>query len=147
MVELNLWDAADGGGEDYYRLRPLSYPDTDIFLLCFAVDNLRAFENVPKEWAPEVRHFCPDVPIMVVGTKKDLRDDQTALAELEVKGQKPVSEEEGRAMAERIGAVAYVECSAKTKDGVREVFETAAKEVLQRRAQKNKKKSRKCRVL
>ncbi len=64
----------------------------------------------------QVRHFCPNVPIILVGNKKDLRNDQQTLRELSKMKQEPVRSEQGRAMAEQIGAYAYLECSAKTKD-------------------------------
>jgi len=70
-VELALWDTA--GQEDYDRLRPLSYPDTDVILMCFSIDSPDSLENIPEKWTPEVRHFCPNVPIILVGNKKDLR--------------------------------------------------------------------------
>jgi hypothetical protein len=67
-VELTLWDTA--GQEDYDRLRPLSYPDTDVILMCFSVDSPDSLENIPEKWTPEVKHFCPNVPIILVGNKK-----------------------------------------------------------------------------
>ena len=83
-VELALWDTA--GQEDYDRLRPLSYPDTDVILMCFSIDSHDSLQNIPgmitiqvffpailEKWVPEVRHFCPKVPIVLVGNKKDLR--------------------------------------------------------------------------
>jgi len=130
QVELALWDTA--GQEDYDRLRPLSYPDTHVILMCFAVDSPDSLENIPEKWNPEVRHFCPNVPIILVGNKKDLRTDQNTRMELERMKQSPVRYDEGKSMADRIGAAAYVECSAKTKDGVREVFETATREALKK---------------
>ncbi|XP_023613150.1 transforming protein RhoA-like isoform X1 [Myotis lucifugus] len=142
QVELALWDTA--GQEDYDRLRPLSYPDTDVILMCFSIDNPDSLENIPEKWTPEVKHFCPNVPIILVGNKKDLRNDELTRWELAKMKQKPVKPEEGREMANRIGALGYVECSAKTKDGVREVFETATRAAL--RARRGKKKSR-CLVL
>ncbi|KAA8577381.1 hypothetical protein FQN60_009165 [Etheostoma spectabile] len=66
QVELALWDTA--GQEDYDRLRPLSYPDTDVILMCFS--------NIPEKWTPEVKHFCPNVPLFSSGNKKDLRNDE-----------------------------------------------------------------------
>jgi len=67
-VELALWDTA--GQEDYDRLRPLSYPDTDVILMCFSIDSPDSLENIPEKWTPEVKHFCPNVPIILVGNKK-----------------------------------------------------------------------------
>ena len=137
-MELRLWDTA--GQEDYDRLRPLSYPDTDVILMCFSIDSPDSLENIPEKWTPEVKHFCPNVPIILVGNKKDLRHDPNTIKELAKMKQEPVKPEEGRAMAEKINAFAYLECSAKSKEGVREVFETATKAALQVK----KKKSKKC---
>ena len=52
----------DGGAEqDYDRLRPLSYPQTDVFLVCFSVISPASFENVKEKWIPEITHHCPKV--------------------------------------------------------------------------------------
>ncbi|TMS15965.1 Rho-related GTP-binding protein RhoA-C [Larimichthys crocea] len=137
QVELALWDTA--GQEDYDRLRPLSYPDTDVILMCFSVDSPDSLENIPEKWTPEVKHFCPNVPIILVGNKKDLRNDEHTRRELAKMKQEPVKYEDGKDMANRISAYGYQECSAKTKDGVREVFEMATRAALQ--AKKRGKKS------
>ncbi|XP_008251117.3 transforming protein RhoA [Oryctolagus cuniculus] len=130
-VELALWDTA--GQEEYDRLRPLSYPDTDVVLLCFAISSPDSLENVPAKWAPEVRHFCPGVPLVLVGNKKDLRNDAGTRRALAAWKQEPVRPEAGRDVASRIGAFGYLECSAKTKEGVREVFEMATRAALHAR--------------
>ena len=62
-VNLGLWDTA--GQEDYDRLRPLSYPQTDVFLICFSIVNPVSFENVRNKWGPEIRHHCPEVPVII----------------------------------------------------------------------------------
>ncbi|PWA24234.1 hypothetical protein CCH79_00017897 [Gambusia affinis] len=129
QVELALWDTA--GQEDYDRLRPLSYPDTDVILMCFSIDSPDSLENIPEKWTPEVKHFCPNVPIILVGNKKDLRNDDHTRRELAKMKQEPVKTEEGRDMSNRINASGYLECSAKTKDGVRDVFEMATRAALQ----------------
>lgn len=137
QVELALWDTA--GQEDYDRLRPLSYPDTDVILMCFSIDSPDSLENIPEKWTPEVRHFCPNVPIILVGNKKDLRNDENTKRELLKMSQAPLKQDEGKRMAETINAQAYLECSAKTKEGVREVFEQATRAALAvRRKRRNK---------
>ena len=70
---------------------------------------------------------------MLVGTKKDLRADK-ATNELAMREQEPIKVEDGHAMAEKIGACAYLECSAKLHEGVQEVFKTAACAVLPKKS-------------
>jgi len=139
QVELALWDTA--GQEDYDRLRPLSYPDTDVILMCFSIDSPDSLENIPEKWTPEVKHFCPNVPIILVGNKKDLRNDENVKWELQKMKQEPVKLDQGKEMAEKINAFNYLECSAKSKEGVRDVFETATRAALQ---VKKKKRSKCC---
>lgn len=98
--------------------------------MCFSIDSPDSLENIPEKWTPEVKHFCPNVPIILVGNKKDLRNDPNTIRELQKMKQEPVKNDEGRAMADKIGAMAYLECSAKTKEGVRAVFETATRSAL-----------------
>ncbi|ROL54806.1 Ras-related C3 botulinum toxin substrate 1 [Anabarilius grahami] len=91
--------------EDYDRLRPLSYPQTDVFLICFSLVDPDSFGSVREKWYPEVRHHCPNAQIVLVGTKLDLRDDKDTIEKLKKKKQIPITCHEGRAMAEEIGAV------------------------------------------
>ncbi|XP_073982526.1 ras-like GTP-binding protein rhoA [Rhodnius prolixus] len=134
QVELSLWDTA--GQEDYDRLRPLSYPESDIILISFSLVLHDSLENVFERWTPEVRHFCPNVPIILVGCKKDLCTDPETIDELKSMKREPIKFEEGVAMAKSIGAYDYVECSAKTKEGVRELFEQATRAALKERKSK-----------
>uniref|UniRef100_A0A224XKW1 Putative rho n=1 Tax=Panstrongylus lignarius TaxID=156445 RepID=A0A224XKW1_9HEMI len=136
-VQLALWDTA--GQEEYDRLRPYTYPDTDVVLISFSIAQPDSFENIVEKWYNEVLHFCPKVPIILVGNKKDLRYDENVIEDLERINKAPVTMEEGQAMADKIKAYAYIECSAKTKDGVRIVFELAARVALQ---SERKKRSR-----
>lgn len=214
-VKLALWDTA--GQDDYDRLRPLSYPNSDVVIVCYSIDMPSSLINVTDKWVPEVRYFCPDVPLILVGNKKDLRDEYVAggnLAATEAAGstttmttttttvtvesddagrpgerapliddddddgekdtcatgkdavssriarngvtsgsavtspsatgnanrptetvtaaaaqprEPMLSTDEGRTVANEIGAFAFMECSAKTRDGVQEVFRAAVK--------------------
>ncbi len=143
-VNLGLWDTA--GQEDYDRLRPLSYPQTDVFLTCFSIISPPSFENVSSKWYPEVSHHCPQTPIILVGTKLDLREDRETMERLREKGQMPISYEQGMAKAKEINAIRYLECSALTQKGLKNVFDEAIRAVIQPSVKKNKKKSG-CNVL
>lgn len=140
-VSLGLWDTA--GQEDYDRLRPLSYPQTDVFLICFSIvsppsfDNVRAkvraYESLERffqvltesQWYPEIAHHAPNVPLILVGTKLDLRDDPSALMELRKKKMEPVTYEQGLAISREIKASKYLECSALTQRNLKSVFDEA----------------------
>ena len=118
---LGLFDTA--GQEDYDRLRPLSYPQTDVFLVCFSVTSPASFENVREKWFPEVHHHCPGVPCLIVGTQTDLRDDPNVRDKLAKQRMSPVRKEVGEKMAKELGAVKYVECSALTQYKLKDVFD------------------------
>ena len=113
-IELGLWDTA--GQEEYDRLRPLSYANANVFLVCFSVVNPVSYENVLAKWIPEVSHFCPNVPQILVGTKLDLRDDPVIRDKLSNQNQTPITTEQGNELARKIKAIKYMECSAKTRD-------------------------------
>ena len=82
-INLGLWDTA--GQEDYDRLRPLSYPQTDVFLICFSVVSPASYDNIKTKWHPEVSHHCPNTPAILVGLKMDLRDDPATIQALKSK--------------------------------------------------------------
>lgn len=138
-VNLGLWDTA--GQEDYDRLRPLSYPQTDVFLVCFSVISPSSYENVKSKWFPEIQHHAPGVPFLLVGTKIDLRDDDDQIQRLKEKNLEPISEAKGRQMATQLGAVQYLECSALTQKGLKNVFDEAIRSVLTGKAKSKKSSS------
>ncbi|KAK4119271.1 ras-domain-containing protein [Parathielavia appendiculata] len=127
-VELALTDTS--GNEDYVRLRPLSYPDTRVVILAFAIDRPSSLEEACALWVSESTHYCPDAPTVLVGLKEDLRDHPGTIRELATTNQKPVSYQQGLAAARYIGAAAYAECSAKMVKGVQDVFKAAAQLAL-----------------
>jgi len=126
-IELGLWDTA--GQEEYDRLRPLSYANANVFLICFAVVNSISYENITFKWHPEVMHFCPDTPLVLVGTKVDLRKDEACLERLKANGQQPISTAQGQELAKKIKAFKYLECSARTEENLKTVFDEAIKAV------------------
>uniref|UniRef100_A0A8C5ELN0 Rho-related GTP-binding protein RhoG n=1 Tax=Gouania willdenowi TaxID=441366 RepID=A0A8C5ELN0_GOUWI len=109
-VSLNLWDTA--GQEEYDRLCTLSYPQTNVFIICFSIGSPSPHANVGHKWHPEVSHHCPSVPILLVGTKQDLRGDADTVKKLKEQGLAPTTQQQGNSLAKQIGAVKYMECSA-----------------------------------
>ena len=99
-----------------------------------------------NRWYPEVSHHCPQTPIILVGTKLDLREDPETLSRLREKNITPISYEQGMAKAKEIKAVKYMECSALTQKGLKAVFDEAIRVVIQPPKQQ-KKKSRGCNLL
>ncbi len=144
MIGVGLWDTA--GQEDYDRLRPLSYPQTDIFLICFSVTSPTSYDNVIKKWYPELQMHAPGVPIILVGTKIDLREDSATINSFEGKSRGMITKEDGESLRAQIKAQAYLECSAKTQVGLKQVFDEAIRVVFKKQ-QASAKKPSKCEIL
>eukprot|EP00037_Helgoeca_nana_P007214 m.65905 g.65905 ORF g.65905 m.65905 type:complete len:212 (-) comp18025_c0_seq1:166-801(-) len=132
QVNLLLWDTA--GQEDYDRLRPLCYPETDVFIICFSLVQPSSAENVLAKWGPELMHHNQGrhTPVVLVGTKLDLRDDEDSVRTLVNKGQKPAQYQDGLRLAKDLSTqclhsapVNYFECSALTQRGLQAVFDKA----------------------
>jgi hypothetical protein len=101
----------------------LSYEQTDIFLVCFNVACPASFANVKEKWFPEVKHHCLGVPCLLVGLQIDLRDSPIVTEKLGSQKQGVVTSEQGERLAREVGAHRYVECSALTRKGLKEVFD------------------------
>ncbi|KAG5831253.1 hypothetical protein ANANG_G00301840 [Anguilla anguilla] len=122
-VRLQLCDTA--GQDEFDKLRPLCYTNADVFLLCFSVVSPASFQNVAEKWVPEIRRHRPRVPMVLVGTQSDLRQDVKVLIELAKYRERPVDPRDAQFCAQDIGAVSYVECSALTQKNLKEVFDVA----------------------
>jgi len=125
-VLLHLWDTA--GQEEYDRLRPLSYPGSDVVILCFSLCHKPSYDAIKIKWFPEVKHYIPNVPQVLVGTKLDLREhfQQNPSPDHEL-----VTTEMGQALCEELKALKYVECSAKTKQNLHQLFNDTVGSILE----------------
>ena len=151
-ITLSLWDTA--GQEEFDRLRSLSYSDTHTIMLCFSIDSYDSLENVKNKWVGEITDHCEGVKLVLVALKCDLRNnDNEAITPNNIHNNnnsnnnnnnnnnndnnnnnrnknKLITYEEGLSMAKQIGALRYLECSAKSNKGVNEAFTEAARVAL-----------------
>ncbi|EAS00331.2 Ras-related C3 botulinum toxin substrate 1 (Rho family, small GTP-binding Rac1)-like protein (macronuclear) [Tetrahymena thermophila SB210] len=116
-VQLGIWDTA--GQEEYNRLRPLSYSNTDIFLIVFSVVDPESFDNALKKWYPELQQVQPKSLKVFVGNKIDLLESEQS----KKKSQKnaPVNSQQVKQIVNELGCE-YFECSAKSNQGIKELF-------------------------
>ncbi len=144
VVNLGLWDTA--GQDEYADFRPLSYAAADCFVVAFSLIDRKSFRNVEHKWLQELRSKAPKTPIVLVGTKLDLRQeggrgDNGGYGGSNKRGtgsfgrsssggysggddeSEPISEMEGQALARRIKAVSYVECSSLVQTNLSLVFD------------------------
>ena len=115
LFNVALWDTA--GQEEYSRLRALSYPGTDVFLICFSVVSEASYDNVRSRWYPEVMHHWPEAKKLLVGLKTDLRGSGEY--------HHASSYDDGINLAKKLNCDGYVECSSLTQSGLANVFSSA----------------------
>lgn len=146
-VDLELVDTA--GEEDLKRFRSFSYLETDIFIICYSVVSPKTLKSVVNTWIPEIKEYWTNKPFILVGqkiqtsshvrwldfissvgTKSDLRNNIEIRRELSITNEKPIGRHYGRKLASKYGAITYIECSAATKLGVRQVFDQSIRTAL-----------------
>jgi len=125
LVVLDIVDCA--GNEDFAKLRQSFYVGINVVLLCFSLSSPSSYENVTKKWQQEMATHCPKAAIVLVGTKLDLRDDKDTIETLKGKKLKPITSSQGKSKSKEINAYTYVECSAKSKKNLKDVFDEVPK--------------------
>ncbi|KAG7249411.1 hypothetical protein CRUP_030462 [Coryphaenoides rupestris] len=123
-ISLGLWDT--GGDDTFQQIRPMSYQQADVVLLCFSVANPVSLGAVLHKWEAEVRRNLPSVPVLVVGMQTDLRESSgpNRLA--------CISADQGKRVARQVRAKGYLECSALGNRGVKQVFDCAVRTAIHR---------------
>ena len=142
------------GRDDFEPLRRRAYRKMDAAVICYAVDDVLCFERICKFWVPELRKYAPNVPFVLVGTKRDVKDsardrleeslrsaegeldgDSNMCARLQAEvrfNERFVSKDRGKRMAESVGADSFMECSSLYRDRTRDVFETVTMVALRK---------------
>ncbi len=120
-INLSLWDTA--GQEDYGELRQLSYPQADVFIIVFSVDQKSSLENALDKWLPELETKNQGAPKIIVGNKIDLRTEKG------LKNGTQINKQEAEALVAK-KKCKYIECSALTQEGLKKIFEEAIRSCL-----------------
>uniref|UniRef100_A0A146MA20 Rho-related BTB domain-containing protein 1 n=2 Tax=Lygus hesperus TaxID=30085 RepID=A0A146MA20_LYGHE len=140
-VSLRLWDTFG----DHEKDRRFAYGRSDVVLLCFSLASPNSLRNCKAMWYPEIRKFCPNTPVILVGCKNDLRFMYRDEAYLDffrerspflraIRKSDLVMPDQARGIARELG-VTYYETSVLTYYGVNEVFENAIRAALIARRQ------------
>ncbi|KAM9952584.1 hypothetical protein ACTFIR_007638 [Dictyostelium discoideum] len=123
VCHVGFWDSS--ALAEFDNTRPSTYPNTNVIILCFSIDSPTSFENVSRKWIPEIRQYAPSIhtPIILLGTKCDLRQDENTINSLKESNQMPpISYKQGLALSKEIKATMYLECSSLCNQGVNEIF-------------------------
>jgi small GTP-binding protein len=132
------------GDDDYKRLRPITYTDTDIFIICFELSDSLSFIDYIKKWKDEISIHVPNAPFMIVATKSEIRDDKKMMKEFDDAGEEIKSIEWYNEESKKIGAEAYIECSAKNLKNLTEVFNESIRIAIKHKTSSKITKSKGC---
>ncbi|KAL7718842.1 Rac2g [Entamoeba marina] len=115
VIHYSLWEAVSS--EENRDIRVMCYPDFDVILLFYSIDDINSFINLKKFYYKEAKEFAPSTPILLVATKHDLIE-KSFTTNVDC-----ISLEEGMLFAESIGAIDFLECSSLTGFNVDRIFE------------------------
>lgn len=140
--------------QNYDKLRPMSYNQTDIILVCYSVVKQNSFRSITEKWVPEINFFASKTPFMIVGTQIDLRKDLEVKIKPDKNGKKEnkwLSQKQGKKLSKELAkygnCIGYVECSALTQQGLKTVFDEAIRCVTSKETGDKVKEKGKCYVL
>lgn len=119
QVTLDIWDTA--GQEDFASIRALSYPNAHVFIQCYSCVARGSFSNIHDVWMEEIRTHCPGVPWVLCGTKEDM---------IEPGNPGHISPDEAERLCKAFKGYASIQCSAKYKTNVAQVFNSCIKCII-----------------
>nr|XP_042905351.1 rho-related GTP-binding protein RhoE-like [Parasteatoda tepidariorum] len=124
-IHFTLWDTS--GTSTYDTVRPLSYKDASVFLLCFTIASPETLDSIINKWYPEIQQHSQNIPIILCGCKSDLRNDAETMCALAKQKKVPVTAEQALGVSRQIHATTYVETSSRASTlSAREAFEISA---------------------
>ena len=124
------------------QLKPLIYQNTDVVMMFYSVSDRESYLDVERVWLVDAQTHCPGVPIVLVGTKTDLREV----------GGDTVTTGEGKELARRVRATKFMEISSLLGEGLDDMMDEVVKCAVDHKLRKSSdsvigKQRRPCRIL
>ena len=111
-VRLQLWDTA--GQEKFRSLAPMYYRSSSVAIMVYDITSKETLDSL-DDWSTEIAEKAPhNIKFVVIGNKTDLAE------------QREITTEEGQNIAKQLGASLFGETSAKTGEGINEIFNKIA---------------------
>ena len=126
----------DTGGDPMFdHWRHITYVDADFFLICFSIDNRESFHKVITKWNQDANHFVPYAKKILVGLKKDFRENKEYTQQL-------ISYDSALDLQKQIKASLYFECSY-LKENVKNILEESIN-IVMTKIEETKEQKKKC---
>ena len=109
LFNIIVWDTS--GSNNFDTVRPLSYGEADVFIVCFKISDPVSLLNVKSRWIEEISSHSR-APIILCGCMTDQRNDESVVTHLSRLGRSPVSSDQAMAIGSQVGASHYVETAA-----------------------------------
>ncbi|KAJ5071373.1 rho-related protein racd-related [Anaeramoeba ignava] len=128
----------DYSGKEHLNELDSNDLNVDVFLIMFSTVDRDSFENIKTKWFQEIRKKDLQTPIVLIGTKIDLRNDPNYLQDHEIE---PITKEEGTKLAKELGAIDYQEISSLSLENIDNLFRSSISSGLKRKIANSKKEN------
>ena len=133
---LNLWDTR-GYDEEYERIYGLTYPNTDCFVFLYSIVDRSSYSEILQKWIPEIEHYCPGIPRILLSTKIDLLEDK----EIQMKNNENfISTDEGIELQKKFDFEFFIETSSKLHINIDEFLDAIGRTIEKKNLSKKKEK-------
>lgn len=148
QATISFWDTP--GDEKEEEARSMAYQNADVILITFSLNKLKDVTHIKKKWFNEVQNYSPNASILLIGTNLDKREDlsydhnvvnKSTIDYQRRKEENMVSYSKGLTIAKEIGAISYIESSAKNDVGCKEIKDQILRSYLKRNRRYGKRKN------
>lgn len=128
---ISLWDTS--GSEEFDKLRPLFYPRTNAFIVCYDICDFSSFDSIITKWIYEIESHCPGLPLFFVGINGEKLDDFDEIEKIKMKGQKIVSSEFAHKVNLELKGDGVFECNLENGKNIIEIYDSIISEIFSKK--------------